>query len=201
MEDDSKIDQYSPNSTPLTWPSDLYVHELMDLKRRIEGLEVLEQLKFNKWQEVMETNHKITIENKSLKEEIANLQANLKTGQQKILTMKEELRQIKSGNFSTTTEERDTPHLQETQSVIENIEIKEVELKEQLEEAKSWVQVTKGSTESQKELIEKQIKVQIEEERQRKDRAANIIIKGLKDYGEGEHTDRLIKDFLADKLE
>lgn len=50
LEDDSKMDQYSLNSTPLTWSSNLYVNELMGLKRRLEGLEALERLKYNKWQ-------------------------------------------------------------------------------------------------------------------------------------------------------
>ncbi|GLJ29315.1 hypothetical protein SUGI_0578130 [Cryptomeria japonica] len=94
LEDDSKMDQYSPNSTPLTWSSNLYIEELMGLKRRLEGLETLERLKYNKWQETMDTNHKIMQENGSLKEEIVKLQTSLKTRQQEIMAVKEELKQV-----------------------------------------------------------------------------------------------------------
>lgn len=64
----------------------------MGLKRRLEGLEASEWLKHSKWQEIMDTNHTITQENKFLKEELVKLQTNLKTGQQEIMTMKEEVK-------------------------------------------------------------------------------------------------------------
>ena len=51
----------------------------------------------------------------------------------------------------------------------------------------------------QKEVIKKQVRRQIRE-KEIQERAVNIIIKGLKDYGECEKTKILTHDFLRDKL-
>lgn len=48
----------------------------------------------------------------------------------------------------------------------------------------------------QMEIIERQIKRQIREEKDKKDKEVNIIIKGLKDFGEKERTNILAQDFL-----
>jgi hypothetical protein len=45
------------------------------------------------------------------------------------------------------------------------LKAKENQLKDQIEEAKSWSQVLSGSSNKQKEIIEKQIKIQIKEEK------------------------------------
>ena len=48
--------------------------------------------------------------------------------------------------------------------------------------------------------MEKQIRIQIKEEHDRQSKATNIIIKGLRDFGENERTDTPARDFLKDQL-
>lgn len=84
---------------------------------------------------------------------------------------------------------------------IADLENKESKLREQIEEAKSWSQVVNGSRNKQKGIIEQQIKIQIKEEQDKIGKVANIIIKGIKDFGEMKRTDILVRDFLRDKLE
>jgi len=50
-------------------------------------------------------------------------------------------------------------------------------------------------------LIEKQIKIQIIEEKERHEKMSNIIIKGVRDYGEKEDTYFLARDFLSNMLQ
>ena len=52
----------------------------------------------------------------------------------------------------------------------------------------------------QKEIIEKQIKRQMTEEMDREEKMTNIIIKGLKDFGEKERTYILVRNFLKDEM-
>ena len=65
---------------------------------------------------------------------------------------------------------------------------------------KSWSQVVSGSSNKQREIIEKQIRIQIKDEHDKQSMTTNIIIKGPRDFGENERTDTLTRDFLKDKL-
>ena len=65
---------------------------------------------------------------------------------------------------------------------------------------KSWSQVVSGSSNKQREIIEKQIRIQLKEEHDKQSKATNIIIKGMRDFGENERMDTLARDFLKDKL-
>jgi uncharacterized iron-regulated protein len=65
---------------------------------------------------------------------------------------------------SELVKEEDTTQRQEIQLALIDLEAKENELKDRIEEAKSWSQVISGSSNKQKEIIEKQIKIQIKEE-------------------------------------
>ena len=49
--------------------------------------------------------------------------------------------------------------------------------------------------------IEKQVRKQIREEKERSEKAENIIIKGLRDYRQQEKTIDLVKDFFKNQLD
>lgn len=59
----------------------------------------------------------------------------------------------------------------------------------------------KGTSRVQSEIIEKQVKRQIREEKDKSDRFVNITIKGLKDYGEKKNTKEITRDFFKDQLQ
>lgn len=80
------------------------------------------------------------------------------------------------------------------------MELRENELQQELEMVKTWSQIAKESISQQKELIEKQIKIQIIEEKETH-KMSNIIMKGVRDYGDREDTNYLDRDFLLDKLQ
>ena len=66
-------DIYSPTSTPLMWSSELYVKELMNMKRRLEILEEKRWYEGNKVNTIVEFKSILEEENKALKEQIANM--------------------------------------------------------------------------------------------------------------------------------
>lgn len=70
-----------------------------------------------------------------------------------------------------------------------------------MEEVKSWTSIVRGTANMPSEVIGKQIRSQIREEKEINKRAANLIIKGLREYGEQETTKELVKDFLKDQFE
>ena len=82
------------------------------------------------------------------------------------------------------------------QEAMANMEIKENQLREQIEEVRSWANIVKGPANTPIDNIEKQVRRQIREEKERNEKATNIVIKGLRDYGEQENTTNLVKDFL-----
>lgn len=55
-------------------------------------------------------------------------------------------------------------------------------------------------TSEQKEIIEKQVKRQMREEKDKEEKMVNIIIKGLKDFGEKERKNILVRNFLKNEL-
>ena len=100
-----------------------------------------------------------------------------------------------------TTEGDKNPQMKNIQDAMANMKIKEDQLKEQIEEVRSWVNIVKGPANTSIDNIEKQVRRQIREEKERNEKAANIVIKGLRDYGEQEKTTDLVKDFFKDQLD
>ena len=74
------------------------------------------------------------------------------------------------------------------------------------EERRSFAEVTKTWDKNSKhpDMAREEAKIHVntqdKEVKERQLRASNIIIKGIKDYGEGEHTLDLTRDFLQDVL-
>lgn len=79
---------YSPTSTPLTWPSDLYVQELMKVRTRLEILEAREQERDRKISEITVANQCLMEGNRILKEHVTMLQEALETGKKEWKNMK-----------------------------------------------------------------------------------------------------------------
>ena len=65
-----------------------------------------------------------------------------------------------------------------------SMELRESKIRQQMEVAKSWAQVVKEPSVEKKEIMERKIKRQVREEKDRKVKATNVIIKGLKEFGE-----------------
>ena len=130
------------------------------------------------------------------------MQVKMEIGQQEVTTLKQELEQMRITRVEKweLVKEEDTTRRQEIQLAFADLEAKENQLKDHIEEAKSWSQVVSGSSNKQKEIIEKQIKIQIKEEQDKWGKVANIIIKALRDFGENERTNILARDFLKDEL-
>jgi hypothetical protein len=66
---------------------------------------------------------------------------------------------------------------------------------------KTWVQVVSNYTKREGETNIQVDNMQDRESKERQDRAKNIIIKGVKDYGKNECTLDLARDFLKDELQ
>ena len=66
--------------------------------------------------------------------------------------------------------------------------------------SKAWAQVISNSPNKEGETNIQVDNMQDSEGKERQNRAANIIIKGVKDYGKNECTLDLARDFLKDKL-
>ena len=159
-------DLYSPTSTPLMWSSELYVKEVMSMKRRPGILEEKRWYEGNKVNEIVKFKSKLEGENKALKEQMSSMQVKMEIEQQEVTALKQELEQMRITRVEKLelVKEEDTTQRQEIQLVLANLEAKENQLKDRIEEAKSWSQVVSGSSNKQKEIIEKQIKIQIKEE-------------------------------------
>ena len=119
---DSK-DLYSPTSTPLMWSFELYVKELMNMKRTLEILEEKRWYEGNKVNEIVELKSKLEGENKTLKEQISSMQSKIEMGQQEVANMKQELEQLRMSRFGKSEEikeEEETIHLQGIQVALAN---------------------------------------------------------------------------------
>ncbi|KAH9323344.1 hypothetical protein KI387_017983 [Taxus chinensis] len=149
-----------------------------------------------------EHRHKLEGENKDLKEQVLTLQHLMERGQQELVALKHDIGQLKAaGEKNTETAKgKETTQVKEFQETIKNLEIKENQLKDQIEEVKTWSQLVSRSTSEQRQALEKHVKFQIKEEKDQQDKALNFIIKGLRDFGERERTDILTRDFLKDQL-
>ena len=71
---------YSPTSTPLTWSSDLYVQELLNIKRRVEVLEVKEHERDLKIHLLAVENQRLPECNKVLNGQVTLLQEAILVG-------------------------------------------------------------------------------------------------------------------------
>jgi hypothetical protein len=91
----------------------------------------------------------------------------MEIGQQEVTALKQELEPMRITRVekSELVKEEDTTQRHEIQLALANLEAKENQLKDWIEEAKSWSQVVSGSSNKQKENIEKQIKIRIKEEK------------------------------------
>jgi hypothetical protein len=67
--------------------------------------------------------------------------------------------------------------------------------------SKTWAQITSNPAKREGERNIQVDNMQDRESKERHDRATNIIIKGVKDYGKNECTLDLARDFLKDKLQ
>ena len=68
------------------------------------------------------------------------------------------------GKTEARKEEEETIQLQGIQVALADLETKENQLKDWIEEAKSWSRVVSGTSNKQREIMEKQIRIQIKEE-------------------------------------
>ena len=108
-------DLYNLTSTPLMWSSELYVKELMSMKRRLETLKEKRWYEGNKVSKIVEFKSRLEEENKSLKEQISSMQGKIEMGQQEVANMKQELEQWRMSRFRKSKvikEEEETIQLQ-----------------------------------------------------------------------------------------
>lgn len=100
-----------------------------------------------------------------------------------MVALKQELEQIcvTSLEKSELVKEEDTTQIKEIQLTLFVLETKENQLKDQIEEAKSWSQIVSWSSNNKKGTIEKQIKIQIKEEQDKQGKATNYQrVEGLR---------------------
>lgn len=118
---------YSPTTTPLMWSSDLYVNELMKVKKRPQSLEARGLYEDTKMKEFMDANWQLSRENKFLKEEISRLHISMSKEEQELFSIRQTLAQ--SGaidkSISKEIEESNNSQTKEIQSVLDSMKIKE----------------------------------------------------------------------------
>lgn len=149
---------YSPSSSPLLWSLEMYVNDLMDMKRRVEDLKEKGQRDRKRLQEVTITSWELERENKWLKKQVLNLQDDIKRGKQKIITIKQALNEGKviiENNLKKITKSDTTTKMEEVQATLAGMVLRENKLKEQIKEAKTWAQVVNEPSMEQKEVIQK----------------------------------------------
>lgn len=78
-------------------------------------------------------------------------------GQQELILIRQVLVQIEisNKNKSKGIEESNNSQIKDIQSVMDNMKIKGNQLRDQLEEAKSWTHVVRGPLDTQRDLVEK----------------------------------------------
>lgn len=75
------MDTYNTTTTLLLWSYELYVCELMSMKRGIEFIELKGKFNDLKLTKILKANQKLAKENKILKEQVINLQRSMERGQ------------------------------------------------------------------------------------------------------------------------
>jgi hypothetical protein len=195
---------YNPTSTPLTWSSDLYVQELLNAKRRLEVLEVKGherdlqiQLLTVEYQDLTENNKGLTKRVKMLQESLLETKAEWQ-GWKDVGKIKEDFAvEIREGmNSKTTKAEGKTGE----QAYTHGMKARDEEKRDFTKKVKTWAQVTGNSAHMEKEIHSQGDDMECRENKERQGRAANIIIKGVREYGKNERTLDLTSEFLKDKL-
>ena len=132
---------------------------------------------------VTEDNRKLAMEVKSLREQIQKLQFNMEKGEYELILLKKEVGEKRTtastAGEGETTEGDKNPQMKNIQDAMANMEVKENQLREQIEEVRSWANIVKEPTNTSIDNIEKQVRRQIREEKERNEKATNIVIKGL----------------------
>ena len=86
------------------------------------------------------------------------------------------------------------------QAYIHGVKAKDKEKRDCTKNSKTWVQVINNSAHMEKEILSQGDDMQSRENKERQGRAANIIIKGVREYGKNKRTLDLTSEFLKDKL-
>jgi hypothetical protein len=195
---------YSPTSTPLTWSSDLYVQELLNAKRRLEVLEVKGHERDLQIQLLTIENRDLTKNNKVLIERVTMLQ-------EALLEVKAEWQGLKEAGKireDSAVEIREVMNSKTSkaggkigeQAYTHGVKARDEEKRDSTKKSKTWAQVISNSAHMEKETHSQGDDMQGRENKERQGRAANIIIKGVREYGKNERTLDLTSDFLKDKL-
>jgi len=196
---------YSPTSTPLTWSSDLYVRELLNVKERLEVVEAKALERDCTIHIITAENQALAESNKVLKEQVSLLQEALRIGKTEWQRMKAEVQNMKKFAVENTEVMNAKPP-QDKGKAVAQIDNNEETSREGRKEdptklSKTWAQVVGNSAKREGETNTQVNNMQDRESKERLDRATNIIIKGVKEYGKNECTLDLARDFLKDKLQ
>ena len=196
---------YSPTSTPLTWSSDLYVRELLNVKERLEVVEAKALERDCTIHIITTENQALAESNKVLKEQVSLLQEALRIGKTEWQRMKAEVQNMKKFAVENTEVMNVKPFHDKGKAVaqIDNNEetSREGRKEDPTKLSKTWAQVVGNSDKREGETNTQVNNMQDRESKERLDRATNIIIKGVKEYGKNEYTLDLARDFLKDKLQ
>jgi hypothetical protein len=195
---------YSPTSTPLTWSSDLYVQELLNAKRRLEVLKVKGHERDLQIQLLTVENRNLTENNKVLKERVSMLQETLLEAKAEWQGLKD-VGQIREDSTMEIREVMNskTPKVEGKtgeQAHIHGVKAKDEEKRDFTKIFKTWAQVNSNFAHMEKETDSQGDDMQSRENKERQGRAANIIIKGVREYGKNERTLDLTSEFMKDKL-
>jgi hypothetical protein len=180
------------------------LQELLNAKRRLEVLEVKEHERDLKIQLLAVENRDLTENNKVLKGQVTLLQEALLAAKAEWQGMKDigQIREdsvveIREGmNSKTSKAEGKTIEQADTQGMKARDEEK-IDL---TKNSKTWAQVFSNYASMEKETNNQGDDMQDREIKERQVRAANIIIKGVEEYGKNECTLDLASEFLKDKL-
>ena len=160
--EDGLPNNYSPTRTPMTWYPDIFVNDLVAMKERVWALEERSQIESITLKRVTEDNWKLATEVKSLREQIQKLQFNMEKGEYELILLKKEVGEKRTAASTMgegePTEGDKNPQMKNIQDAIANMEIKENQLREQIEEVRSWANIVKGPTNTSIDNIEKQVR-------------------------------------------
>jgi hypothetical protein len=178
---------YSPISTPLTWSHDLYVQELLNAKRRLEVLEVKGHERDLQIQLLTVENRDLAENNKVLTDQVTLLQEVLLEakaewqGLKDVGQIKEDsVVEIREGMNSKTPKAKGKTG---EQAYTHGVKARDEEKGDFTKNSKTRVQVISNSAHKEKETHSQGDDMQGRESKEKQDRAANVIIKGVREYG------------------
>jgi hypothetical protein len=170
----------------------------------LEVLEVKEHERDLKIHLLTVENQGLAESNKVLKDQVTLLQEALLVAKAEWKGMKDvgqiredsvvEIRDVM--NSKTSKAEGKTIEQKDTQGV----KARDEEKRDFTKKSKTWAQVISNSANMEKETNSQGDDMQDREIKERQVRAANIIIKGVREYGKNECTLDLASEFLKDKL-